>query len=223
MNLTWWSKWKVNIYERKSWLKLNIHKTKIMASGSNTSWQIDWKTMEIVTDFIFLTHLKRPWCWERLKAGGEGDDRGWMFGWHHWLNGYEFVQALGVGDGQGSQSATVHGVTKSQTRPNDSTEMRLRIVVNKTLLYLSLKSPNDIFGQFRRYLLGLCYNVNSLVRTAWPPATLFKIVACLSPLHPTLLSYPALFLGLLIFPYSTYYFLKQSHIYSFIILLLFSR
>ena len=24
-----------------------------------------------------LSHLKRPWCWERLKAGGEGDDRGW--------------------------------------------------------------------------------------------------------------------------------------------------
>ena len=24
-----------------------------------------------------LTHLKRPWCWARLKAGGEGDDRGW--------------------------------------------------------------------------------------------------------------------------------------------------
>ena len=24
-----------------------------------------------------LTHLKRPWCWERLKAGGEGNDRGW--------------------------------------------------------------------------------------------------------------------------------------------------
>ena len=27
-----------------------------------------------------LTHLKRPWCWERLKAGGEGDSRGWD-GW----------------------------------------------------------------------------------------------------------------------------------------------
>ena len=27
-----------------------------------------------------LTHCKRPWCWERLKAGGEGDDRGWD-GW----------------------------------------------------------------------------------------------------------------------------------------------
>ena len=49
-----------------------------------------------------LTHWKRPWCWERLKAGGEGTDRGWMVGWHHWLNGREFEQAPGVGDGQGS-------------------------------------------------------------------------------------------------------------------------
>ena len=32
------------------------------------------------TQIINLTHLKRPWCWERLKAGGEGDDRGWD-GW----------------------------------------------------------------------------------------------------------------------------------------------
>ena len=35
-------------------LKLNIQKTKIMASGAITSWQIDGKTMEIVTDFPFL-------------------------------------------------------------------------------------------------------------------------------------------------------------------------
>ena len=34
-------------------LKLNIQKTKIMASGPITSWQIDGETMEIVTDFIF--------------------------------------------------------------------------------------------------------------------------------------------------------------------------
>ena len=29
------------------------------------------------TDAEELTHLKRPWCWERLRAGEEGDDRGW--------------------------------------------------------------------------------------------------------------------------------------------------
>ena len=35
-------------------LKLNIQKTKIMASGSIASWQIDGETMETVTDFVFL-------------------------------------------------------------------------------------------------------------------------------------------------------------------------
>ena len=35
-------------------LKLNIQKTKIMASGPNTSWQIDGETVETVTDFTFL-------------------------------------------------------------------------------------------------------------------------------------------------------------------------
>ena len=35
-------------------LKLNIQKTKLMAFGPITSWQIDGETMEIVTDFIFL-------------------------------------------------------------------------------------------------------------------------------------------------------------------------
>ena len=35
-------------------LKLNIQKTKIMASGLMTSWQIDGETMETITDFIFL-------------------------------------------------------------------------------------------------------------------------------------------------------------------------
>ena len=38
----------------KAGLKLNIQKTKIMASGSITSWEIDGETMETVTDFIFL-------------------------------------------------------------------------------------------------------------------------------------------------------------------------
>ena len=38
----------------KSWHKLNIQKTKVMASGPITSWQIDGEIVERVTDFIFL-------------------------------------------------------------------------------------------------------------------------------------------------------------------------
>ena len=44
---------KVNEKSEKAGLKLNIQKTKIMASCPITSWQIDGETMETVTDFIF--------------------------------------------------------------------------------------------------------------------------------------------------------------------------
>ena len=46
---------KVKEESEKASLKLNIQKTKIMASGPTTSWQIDGKTIETVTDFIFLS------------------------------------------------------------------------------------------------------------------------------------------------------------------------
>ena len=45
---------KVKEETEKAGLKLNIQKTKIMASGPNTSWQIDGETLETVTDFISL-------------------------------------------------------------------------------------------------------------------------------------------------------------------------
>ena len=45
---------KVKEESEKVGLKLNIQKTKIMASGPITSWQIDGEAMETVTDFIFL-------------------------------------------------------------------------------------------------------------------------------------------------------------------------
>ena len=44
-------------------LKLNIHKTKIIASGPITSWQIDGEIMEIVADFIF--------CGSKITADGD--------------------------------------------------------------------------------------------------------------------------------------------------------
>ena len=47
----------------KAGLKLNIQKTKIMAPGPITSWQIDGETMERVTDFIFLV--------SKITADGE--------------------------------------------------------------------------------------------------------------------------------------------------------
>ena len=43
-------------------------------------WCWSWNCSTLATWCTELTHLKRPFCWERLRAGGEGDDRGWD-GW----------------------------------------------------------------------------------------------------------------------------------------------
>ena len=40
-------------------------------------WCWSWNSNTLATWCKELTHWKRPWCWERLRAGGEGDDRGW--------------------------------------------------------------------------------------------------------------------------------------------------
>ena len=40
-------------------------------------WCWSWDSNTLATWFKELTHWKRPWCWEGLGAGGEGDDRGW--------------------------------------------------------------------------------------------------------------------------------------------------
>ena len=60
-----------------------------------------WNSNTLATWCEELTHLKRPWCWERLKAGGEGDDRGWD-GWMASLTQWTWVWVNSrVGDGQG--------------------------------------------------------------------------------------------------------------------------
>ena len=59
---------KVKEESEKVGLKLNIQKTKIMASGPITSWQIDGETMETETDFIYLFIY---FCGSKITADGD--------------------------------------------------------------------------------------------------------------------------------------------------------
>ena len=63
-------------------------------------WCWSWNSNTLAIWCEELTQLKRPCCWERLRAGGEGTTEDEMVGWHHWLNGHGFGWTLGVGDGQ---------------------------------------------------------------------------------------------------------------------------
>ena len=63
------------------WNLLNIHWK---------DWCWSWNSNTLATWCEELTHLKRSWCWERLKVRGEGDDRGWD-GWMASLTQWTWV------------------------------------------------------------------------------------------------------------------------------------
>ena len=91
--------WTIKIAEHqiidvfKLWFWRRLFRVPWTASRSNHSilkrsvldvhwkdWYWSWISNTLATWFEELTHLKRPWCWELLRAGGEGDDRG-LDGW----------------------------------------------------------------------------------------------------------------------------------------------
>ena len=71
-----------------SWRKsvLNVHWK---------GWCWSWNSNTLATCCEELTHWKRPWCWERLKAGEEGDNRGWN-GWMASLTQWTWVWVSSV-------------------------------------------------------------------------------------------------------------------------------
>ena len=75
------------------WLQLTLKYlfiTKSVLGVHCKDWCWSWNSNTLATWCEDLTHLKRPWCWERLRAGGKGDDRGWN-GWMASLTQWKWV------------------------------------------------------------------------------------------------------------------------------------
>ena len=99
-------------------------------------WCWSWSSNTLATWCKELTHLKRPWCWERLKAGGEGDDRGWD-GWMAsptqwtWVSvgsrSWWWTGRLGVLQSMGSQ----------RLRHNWATELNCWPIIDESYVYIS--------------------------------------------------------------------------------------
>ena len=105
--------WIIDAFELRCWRRLlrvpwtarrsNQSILKEISPGVHfKDWCWSWNSNTLATWCKELTHWERPWCWERLKAGEKGTTQDEMVGRHHQLNGPEFEQAPGVGDGQES-------------------------------------------------------------------------------------------------------------------------
>ena len=81
----------------------NIHCVK----SQRRDWCWSWSSNTLATWCEKSTYWKRPWCWERLKAGEEGGDRGW--------DGITNSMDISLSKLQGTWCAAVHRVTKIQT------------------------------------------------------------------------------------------------------------
>ena len=66
------------------------------------NWCWSWNSNTLATWCEELTYWKRPWCWERLKAKGEGAREDEMVRWYHQLNGHEFELTLEDSEWQGN-------------------------------------------------------------------------------------------------------------------------
>ena len=68
---------------RDPWTAWRSHQSNLKENRLNILWKDwcwSWRSNTLVTCCEELTHYKRPWCWERLKAGGERNNKGWD-GW----------------------------------------------------------------------------------------------------------------------------------------------
>ena len=108
---------------------LNCREIKPVNPKGNQTWIFIGRTDAEAETPIFWPPDAKNWLtgkdpdagkdWKQEEKGKTEDE---MFGWHHWLNGHEFEQALGVGEEQGSLLCCSHGVAR--VRHNWATELK---------------------------------------------------------------------------------------------------
>ena len=115
-----------------------VHQSRSVLSVHWKDWCWSWSSNTLATWCENLTHWKRPWCWERLKAGGERHDRGWD-SWLASLTQWTWVCANSgkVVKDREAWRATVYGVTKSQTQLCDLTAITTIVKMQIKMRFLS--------------------------------------------------------------------------------------
>ena len=124
---------------------------------SSEDWCWSWNSNILATWCKELTHLKRPWCWEKLKAGGEGDDRGWdswmasltLWTWV-WINSgsWWWTGRPGVVQSVGSQRVRHDWVTelnRTDRDPEQTTDKLQNHYTRSSLIVAKVLGPTTDF------------------------------------------------------------------------------
>ena len=154
---------------RVPWTTTRSKQSILKKSTMNIHWKDwCWNSNTLATWCEELTHWKRPWCWGRLKVGGEWDDRGWD-GWMLSLTQWTWVWASSRSwwwTGEAWRSA-VHGVTKNWTQLSDFTYI---VVLGKTLeSSLDSKEIKPINPKGNQLWIGIGRtDAEAEIPTGWP-------------------------------------------------------
>ena len=130
---------------RAPWIARRSNQSILRKSDLNIHWKDwcwSWNCNTLATWCNELTHLKRPWCWERLKAGGEEDDSewdGWMASPTQWVS-------VWVNSGSwwwtGRPGMLWSMESQSQTQLSDLTELNWGVGE-----HVKLSNENSLFGK----------------------------------------------------------------------------
>ena len=149
-------------------------------------WCWSWNCNTLATWCEELTDWKRPWCWERLKVGGEGDDRGWD-GWMASPTRWTWVWVSSRSWWWTGRPGVLQSMGFQRVRHDWATELNWTETSNKELsrphpffmLWLEIVDSLYIFSciflarcyQWDSFLLNsyieLCINLNHWVNVSW--------------------------------------------------------
>ena len=174
-----WCFWTV-VLEKTLESALDYKEIQPVHPKGDQSWVFISRTdVDAETSALWPPHLKRPWCWERLKAGGEGDDREWD-GWMASPTRWTWVWVSSRSWWWTGKPGVLHSMGSQRVRHDGVTELNWTWIKNycykKWVGFLSWKLLPGT--QFCGNLLQTT-PAGILVSTPWPQPNF-----CYHPLYP---------------------------------------
>ena len=129
----------------ESWTARRSNQSILRKSALNIHWKDwcwSWNSNILATWCKELTHLKRPWCWKRLKAGEERDDRGWG-GWMTSPTQWTWVQVNSRSWWRTGRPAVLQSMGWQRVGHNWATELNWLILLKRISSVLTANLATD--------------------------------------------------------------------------------